>query len=300
MSKFAKTAGVIAFCARAAVLAATAAATIFQHGIYSMHMPNAGNITIIPWGDFFSNALLLALAGILCFRKKGDTRNRALIALYFHILAAFLFWNPMMTSVSVMLMSTKGAEFIAAKSVLASTISSLTYIFHLAGNAGFYMAAGSMIARPSDAADGSFSENASEKSRARLVLYAGLLGFLGIDRFYAGKIATGIAKFFLALLGIASVVLSCGIQQFPVMLQLFSFVGYIIKPLVESLGSSLMKAPETAGALSSALNELSTETLVLILMTLPYIPIIALGTADFVRAVLGKTRDSEGKPISAW
>ena len=297
MSKFSKIAGAIAFCARAAVLAATAAATIFQHGIYSMHMPNAGNITIIPWGDFFSNALLLALAGILCFRKKGDERNRALIALYLHILAAFLFWNPMMTSVSVMLiMSTKGAEFVAAKSVLASTISSLTYIFHLAGNAGFYMAAGSMIARPSDAADGSFSENASEKSRARLVLYAGLLGFLGIDRFYAGKIATGIAKFFLALLGIAAVVLSCGILQFPVMLKFLPFIGYI----VESLGNSLMKAPETAGALSSALNELSTGTLVFILMTLPYIPIIALGTADFVRAVLGKTRDSAGKPISAW
>ena len=53
-------------------------------------------------------------------------------------------------------------------------------------------------------------------------------------------------------------------------------------------------------SLSSALSALSTETLVLILMALPYIPIIALGTADFVRAVLGKTRDSKGKPISAW
>ncbi len=300
MSKFAKTVGVIAFCARAAILAATAAATIFQHGIIATYMPNAAHITIIPWGDFFSNALLLALAGILCFRKKGDTRNRALIALYFHILAAFLFWNPMAASVSMMLASTKGAAYIAAKSALASTTSSLTYMFHIAGNAGFYMAAGSMIATPNDSPGGTVSANASEKSRARLVLYSGLLGFLGIDRFYAGKIATGIAKIFLALFSIASIVLSCSIQQFPFMLKFLPFIGYIIKPLADSLGSSLMKAPEAAGSLSSALSALSTETLVLILMALPYIPIIALGTADFVRAVLGKTRDSEGKPISAW
>ena len=98
-------------------------------------------------------------------------------------------------------MSQKGVNYLTFFSAFNSAQNSILYIFILIRNISFILSAGSMIVKSeSRYLEIKNNKRISLKSRTYLILYSAFLGFLGIDRFYIGRMVIGIGKLLLGLI----------------------------------------------------------------------------------------------------
>jgi TM2 domain-containing membrane protein YozV len=72
------------------------------------------------------------------------------------------------------------------------------------------------------------ASNVSKKSRLVLVLLAWFLGTLGVHRFYAGKIGTGVTMLILTIIGWATIFIYLIGLIFIIAVGIWSFVDFII------------------------------------------------------------------------
>lgn len=281
MNDFSKITGLIAFWTRVVVFVGTILILVFQKQIMKAFYSPTLDVTVFLFDEVFIRFVLLLIVGLFCFRKNMDNRTRAVISLYFYLFVTMLFSNPIVTSFSVMLTGTQGSEYLAAKSIVSSALQSILYVFVFAGNVCFYLSAGTSIFL-----NGSRNEenenDASEKSRTKLVLLSGFLGMFGIDRFYAGRIGMGIVKFLLGL---------------PISISVIFLSFRLISNGFSDILPSLMM---TFRFFAFAFNQSESLPPSVLIATIPFLPITILSVADFVLCASGKIKTSDGKLISKW
>lgn len=280
MKKFSKITGLIAFWTRMIEFFITILVIIFQKQIVKRFNDYTLNVTVFPFEEILIGFILLVIVGLFCYKRNTNNRNRAIISLYSYLLVTILFSNPVLYRISVMLAGMKGAEYIAAKSIIYYALQLITYIFTLASNVCFYLSTGTLIVFNDN--DNQNNEiDVSEKNRTKLVLYSGFLGIFGIDRFYAKRIGIGVIKLILGL---------------PIVITLIiTLLNFISDEFSDSLGTFLMNS-------QYAFDLIQSDSLLptIIIMIISYLPIAIFSITDFVLCVLGKIRDADKKLITKW
>ena len=133
----------------------------------------------------------------------------------------------------------------------------------------FYLSAGSIIVSSKTSSEViNVIENVSDKKRTALVLYSAFLGVFGVDRFYRGKVVSGIIKILVLIATIAGGCVSSILMKSSVDIQRF-----------------LMNMD---------------PALLILLMYAICLPLFVFVGVDFVFSAFGKARDAKGRLIKEW
>ena len=262
MNKFSKITGIISFWSNLIVFLGTVLIIVFQRQILKIFSldPAVLNCFIFPVKEFFLSLLLLLLVAVFCFHTKTNNKNRAILSLYFYLLVTILFSNPLISYISNMINSVMGHIYLSASSYMSNALQLFLYIFTLVSTICFYLSAGSLIVL-GDTENKETSAELSNKQKRNLVLFSGFLGAFGVDRFYAGKIVSGIIKLIF----------------FPLTIVLARF---ILPSVYGYIAGSVISTFACAGIL--------------------FLPVLVFNIVDFILCVLGKFKDSEKKLIANW